>query len=412
MMPPIAPKGHYVLELIVKLICEGDREINKVLILFLTRYYQARLQYFERRDPGHRSMDELLDVAGEASSLHKVLMDFAEEGYTDTVDQIVSQTDALERLQRILTTALQRLGPPSEAERFYLCPEPVRMDTICGEPFEGGQTFELLAYLDRIDHQSNAVIKIEHCFTSRDRRQRWQDKTLVVMTEMVEFLNWVLRRLRQQPQAVPVPLLRDTLLVQLGLQLVRRHGIPVREPKPLLLSRKFLDTFQDGAAIYDALSSDVFYGILHEQNACDLTTLRHRFAAKARAHPGIPASFTQASRDYLAALALDGPPLMIESGMHGTFPLWLLTLMGNVGEMVLYTTVPWMYAIYQDIVFRKNYNYLRDIETIVAHDHLFRFSTISDGKVLVEETPHPITRDLALYELHLFKMLLKRKIHD
>jgi len=384
--------------------------MDRILILFLTRYYQARLQDFEQLDPEHCTTDELLKMAEEASSLHKFLIDSYEEGYTQSTNQIVSQTDALNRLQWVLTMVLQRLGPPFELERFYLCSELVHIDSIDIEQFEGGQTFELLAYLDHIDHQSDYAIEIEHCFESADLQQRWQNKTQVVMTEMVKFLIWVLRRLKQQPQAVPVPLLRDTLVIQLGLKLLQRHGIQVREPKPILLSRKLLATFQGGDKIYDALNSDIFYGILYEQETYDLTMLRHQFVAKARVHSAIPMSFIQASRDYLATLALEGPPLVIESGMHGTFPLWLLTLTDNTGDMVLYSTVPWLYSIYQDIAFRKNYNYLRDIETIVAHDHLFQFNTMSDGKVFVQETCNASTRSLALYELYLFKKLLKREI--
>ncbi|MCW5212200.1 hypothetical protein VU04_04730 [Desulfobulbus sp. TB] len=386
--------------------------MDRILNLFLTQYYQVRLQNFEQLDPEHCTTDELLKVAAEASSLHKFLIDSYEEGYTESTNRLVSQTDALKRLQRVLTMVLQRLGPPSEQERFYLCPELVHIDTINMEQFEGGQTFELLAYLDHIDRQSDSAIEIGHCFESADQQQRWQNKTQVVMTEMVEFLIWVLRRLKQQPQAVPVPLLRDTLVVQLGLKLLLRHGIQVREPKPMLLSRKFLATFQGGDKIYDALNSDIFYGILYEKKAYNLTTLRHQFVTRAQGHSVIPTSFIQASRDYLTTFALDGPPLVIESGMHGTFPLWLLTLTDNIGDMVLYSTVPWLYSIYQDVVFRKNYNYLREIETIVAHEYLFQFSTMSDGKVFVKETRHAIMRNFALYELYLFKKLLKRKIPE
>lgn len=386
--------------------------MDRILILFLTQHYQLRLQNFEQLDPERCTTDELIKVAAEASSLRKFIIDAYEEGYTQSTNQIVSQTDALERLQRILSMVSQRLGPPSEQERFYLCPEPVLIDTVEKKSFEGGKTFELLAYLDRIDNQSESVMEIGYCFENANRKERWQNKTQIVMAEMVEFLIWIVQRLKQQPEVVPIPLLRDTLVVQLGLKLLRCYGIPVREPKPILLSRKFLATFQGGEKIYDALNSDIFYGALYEQKACDLMALRHQFIVRARSHPEIPSSFIQANRDYLATLALDGFPFVIETGMHGTFPLWLLTLTDNIGDMVLYTTVPWMYSIYRDVVFRKNYNYLRDIETIVAHDHLFQFDTMSNGKVFVKETPQMNIRSLALYELYVFKELLKQKIYE
>jgi hypothetical protein len=108
---------------------------------------------------------------------------------------------------------------------------------------------------------------------------------------------------------------------------------------------------------------------------------------------------------------IDGTPLFIESGVQGTFPLFLLSLIDNTGDMVFYTTTPWLYPIYEQIVFRKNYNYLREMETIVCHDHLFQLKTVQDGKVLVEETTNATARCLALYEIQTFKAMLKCCMH-
>jgi hypothetical protein len=79
--------------------------------------------------------------------------------------------------------------------------------------------------------------------------------------------------------------------------------------------------------------------------------------------------------------------------------------------MVFYTTTPWLYPTYEQIVFRKNYNYLREMETIVAHDYLFQFKSVQDGKVLVEETTNTRARCLALYEIHTFKAMLTSCMH-
>nr|VFJ66576.1 MAG: hypothetical protein BECKFW1821C_GA0114237_101019 [Candidatus Kentron sp. FW] len=384
--------------------------MDRVLTLFLTRYYHARLRKFEEFDLECCTTDEILSMAAEASSLRKFIIDSYEEGYVESTDRIVSGTNALKRLERILTLYFKKLGGPSEQEHFYLCRKPVYLDATDKESFKNGEPFELAEYIDHIDNKSDFVTEIEFCFESAAQRESWKNKTRIVMTEMVEFLIWILKKLRQQPKAMPVPLLRDTFVILLGLKLLQQHGISVREPRPLLISRKFLNNFPNGEKIYDALNSDIFYGILYDGKARDVTELRHEFIQRARSHPGISAPFIQASRDYLAKLSLDGPPFIIESGMHGTFPLWLLTLTDNVGDMVLYSTVPWMYSTYRDIVFRNNYNYLRDTETIVAHEYLFQFHAISDGKVLVKETSDESIRILALYELHIFKKLLRRKL--
>ena len=153
---------------------------------------------------------------------------------------------------------------------------------------------------------------------------------------------------------------------------------------------------------------DVLYRVLQVTLPCDLVTLRHHFATAVHADPALPTSFMQACRDSLATLTMDGTPLFIESGVQGTFPLLLLSLTDKKGDMVFYTTTPWLYPTYAPIVFQKNYHYLREMETIVAHDHLFQLKTIQDGKVMVEETTNEQARRLALYEIQTFKAMVTR----
>ena len=376
-------------------------------VAFIAPYYEERLHFYERLDLTRCPEAELLDVAGEASALHKFLTDILEEGYTNTVDRLVGQTDALNRLQRFLSTVLRHLGGPSERERFYLFPDLIPLPQLTTETFAGGVTWELQAYLDRLDHLSDGPVDIAPCFERADQQQRWQAKTQVLMTEMAAFLHWICARLAQPAPMIPVPLLRDTLLIHLGLTWLRRYDVPMPAPQPAIIGRKFADLCGDGRDIHGALGNAI-YRVLQATRPCDLATLRHHFATAVHADPAIPTSFTQACRDYLATLAMDGTPLFIESGVQGTFPLFLLSLTGNIGEMVFYTTTPWLYPTYEQIVFRKNYNYLREMETIVAHDHLFQFKTMQDGKVLVEETTNETARCLALYEIQTFKAMLKR----
>jgi hypothetical protein len=372
---------------------------------FIAQYYEERLHFYKRLDLTRCAEAELCDAAGEASALYKFLTDILEEGYTATVNRLVGQTDALNRLQRFLSTVLPQLGGSSERERFYLFSELIPLPQITAETFAGGTTFELQAYLNHLDHLSDSPVDIAPCFECADQRQRWQAKTQILMTEMVAFLHWICKRLAQPVPLIPVPLLRDTLLIHLGLTGLRHHGMTIPEPKPLIIGRKFADLCGDGRDIHGALGN-VIYRVLQAARPCNLATLRRHFATAVHADPAIPTSFTQACRDYLATLALDGTPLFIESGVQGTFPLFLLSLTGNTGEMVFYTTTPWLYPTYAPIVFRKNYNYLREMETIVAHDHLFQFKTVQNGKILVEETTNETARCLALYEIRTFKEIM------
>ena len=150
------------------------------------------------------------------------------------------------------------------------------------------------------------------------------------------------------------------------------------------------------------------YCVLLEQGACSLATMRHCFAEHLCKEPdAVPAPFMRACREQLASLGTDGPPVFIESGVQGTFILPLLTISGPPAEMLLYTTVPWLYDTYPPAVYQKNYNYLRDMETVVAHDHLFRFRAWRGGSVHVVESNDARVRRLAMHEIRVFRKLVK-----
>src|SRR5215813_9608002 len=163
---------------------------------------------------------------------------------------------------------LPQLGGPSERERFYLFPDLLPLPQLTAETFAGGATFELQAYLTHLDHQSDQEVDITPYFESAHQRQRWQAKTQVLMTEMVAFLHWICARLTQPVPVVPVPLLRDTLLIHLGLTWLRHHGMPIPAPQPLLIGRKFTDLYGYGDDTYGALSNGI-YRVLMEEHPRD-----------------------------------------------------------------------------------------------------------------------------------------------
>ena len=110
---------------------------------FIAQYYEERLHSYEHLDLTRCAEAELLDIAEEASALRKFLTDILAEGYTATVNRLVGQTDACNRLQRFLSTVLPYLGGPSERERFYLFPNLLPLLQITTETFAGGVTFGL-----------------------------------------------------------------------------------------------------------------------------------------------------------------------------------------------------------------------------------------------------------------------------
>ena len=67
---------------------------------FIAQYYGEHLHSYERLDLARCPEAALLDVAGEASALHKFLTDILEEGYSATVNRLVGQTDAMQHIER------------------------------------------------------------------------------------------------------------------------------------------------------------------------------------------------------------------------------------------------------------------------------------------------------------------------
>jgi hypothetical protein len=107
---------------------------------FIAQYYEERLHAYERLDLARCAEAELLEIAGEASALHKFLTDILEEDYTATVNRLTGQTDAMHRLQRFLSTVLLHLGGPSERERFYLFPDLIPLPQITPNFRQGMQS--------------------------------------------------------------------------------------------------------------------------------------------------------------------------------------------------------------------------------------------------------------------------------
>ena len=141
-----------------------------------------------------------------------------EDGYTDEVALLGDRTGAADGLQRFLGAVLEALGPPSERERFFLIGEPVEIQfPHADKAFDGAPEISLQDYLDQLNARSDDPVDISDCLGNPCQMQRWQRKTARVMTEMVGFLRRIDNRPRVRPGRVPVPLLRDTLPICLGL---------------------------------------------------------------------------------------------------------------------------------------------------------------------------------------------------
>ncbi|MFZ4438909.1 MAG: hypothetical protein ACOYOS_10815 [Syntrophales bacterium] len=375
-------------------------------VRFLAGYYQQRLAVYEHIAFSGYTRKQLLDIGLEASSLKKFLLDCYEEGYQCFVDLIALPLNTLERLEKFLQRLLQFLGETSEQELFHLFPEVIEHSLLQSTHFEG-ETFELSALLESLEPQTLRPVDISDCFSDPQHLQQWQAKTALLMDEMLAFMGWTLKHFRHKPSGwVPVFLLRDTLILYFGYVWLFRNGLLPESPQPLLLNRKFLMVTEGTEDTYETVLLESLYEALseHPQDVADFCKL----AGQHLHDKALPLSFQRETRAYVQRLVGSRPIFMVESGLHGSVPMWVLNQCENQGTFLMYTTAPWLREVYRENTFHQNYNYLRDMETSAAQNYLFQFRSIENQRILVNKTSKPHIEKLALYELHHFRMLLEK----
>ena len=387
---------------------QKEYNANNPEVRFMRAYYKERLTFYEQIAFSEYTHNQLLEFGQEASSLHKYILDCYEEEYQDFIDKVAEPVNARERLQRFLQELITFLGEKSERDLFHLYPQVTDLPLLKGSHYSG-EILALNEQLEILANQAQNPIDIKECFTDAEAMRQWKMKTTLILKEMSAFMTWTLEQWRRgHSDSVPVFLLRDTLFPYFGYSLLWRKGLLPRAPKPMLLNRKFLLYNGGNEETYETLLLHTIYqGLtLHPQDAAQLSKIFREIIHTKE----IPPRSQQETRAYINRLAGSNPLFIIESGLHGSMPLWVLSQCDNHGSFVLYTSGPWLKKVYQANIFRHNYNYLRDIETSVLQNSLFQFHAIEDQNIFIVKTREPMIERLALYELHEFMQLLENDI--
>lgn len=355
--------------------------------LYISRFLNQRLSVWEKAN--ETSSQSVVD---EALTIRKVLDDYISEGYAEYVKAALEPGDAGLRLDALLRNA------SLPKDNVQLAMDGGQLGLL----FMAGASWELPDYLEKLS-QLDVLPEISKHFPDEDSAMRWKEQTERVLKEMAAYLDWVMRAL-DNADAQPVMLLRDALLIHLGLQWKGGYS-----PKALIFNRAFTNAYGEFEEIYEILIYEALYKSLAESDApLSLGELRHHYREEALANGLLPEDFVGDTKRQLQMLGLEKPPMFVESGVNGTFPLWLLSHFGDEGGMVLYNTVPWLYEIYDRVAFR-GYEFLRDVETIVSHNWLFQLD-LDSPKVIpskIRETTDSRTLDLAHYEIVTFRRMVE-----
>lgn len=363
---------------------------------YIFPYYQERLAVLEGLSLDKLSRPQLLSYLNEASFLKKFIFDNLEEGYKDTYTQFIAQLNAVARLDTVLTRGL-KLSGGQEEELFYLCQERI------GNPqFQEAPSYQVYLLEDYSAKLADLSLNQIDQAQLAKAGEKWQKKTEAVLREMVSFTRWVLAK---TPQGSFICLLRDALIPYLGLKALA----PEREVVPMLVSRKFLAKHQ---GVFYASITPPIYSVLSANPEGGYPDFCLGYAQEiAKDTNPVLAGARANVLAYLNAMTrADGAYTVIESGVQGSMPLFLQSLTPRVKNFWMYTTAPWLFTQYRDIIFRQNYNYLREMETLVCQNNLFDFHAWEGGKLYIKENQDELVRTLAFYELVRFKELLKELV--
>lgn len=356
---------------------------------FILAYYTDKLKSYEALNLEGLSQKELLAVLAEASALKKFMYDNKEEGYEDTYNEFCQRLDAVGRLEDFLARGLALTGGREE-ELFYLYPHRLR-DTLStqGSPT---RILELNSFLTQLEALTWA--DLDQDLLRKYASPQWLEKTQAVIREMAAYTRWITQQ--AGPRSSYLCLLRDALIPYMGL---RQGGF---DAVPLLLSRKFLAPW--GNVFYKYITPPI-YDIIARAPGTSYSELRSQYRDLLLGETQKPIQDAiAAAREYLGVVTQqDKEYLAIESGVQGSMPLFAGAIAENIQGFLMYTTAPWLLSQYKGIIFRSNYNYLREMETLVCQNHLFDFHSYALGQVQVKEFLDPQIQTLAQYELLLFR---------
>lgn len=215
-----------------------------------------------------------------------------------------------------------------------------------------------------------------------------------MLEQLVLYRKWLCSRSGQHR----IFLLRDTLLLYLA---DRAEGNTAAVP--LLIGRKFLDRIDP--SFYNDVVLESFYDLVSVPGLGSGDLLRgFRDLIRARTDAGTHPVMDQIRRLLDGALAQE-QYAVVESGFQGTIPLLLRAADLRASDFAMYTTLPWLGEIYKETVFRQNYHYLREMETLAAHDSLFEFDSVKDGRIFIREYRNETVRAMAFHEIVSFRRL-------
>ena len=322
-------------------------------ISFNENYYRRKLEDYENRSLTNADIYEV-------KQLLKVLDDLTDEGYTDLNDQMETHFSCLTRLRSVL----QRSGES---------PFPIDHEKLSGTTYSKSE-YELEELLGKL-------------MAEADKQEGISGNPF--LAEVYRYSKWI----GYEEDTAYVFLLRDALLPYVYYRSKGRNNI-----YPWLISRKFMEDITNiedvdddiRLPLYEALESGIA-GFDDYSAYC-----KEKIILVLDEHPKLKAILLELLGSFKHRRII-----VVESGYMGTIPMMLKTLDDRV-DFRLFTTAPFLYETYQDKIFCRKYEEIRDFETVYSQDILLRYSSYHDGKFYVNLSSDESVKEKSFAEIKEF----------
>lgn len=361
-------------------------------------FVEDRLNAFEGLDAGGLPVAAVRSYCDEALAIQQALSDLSTEdgGHYRLPARIDSTLDANARINRFLRQMLSASEPQNRrVEERMILPMP-----RWREPSRHAITYTVEEYLSYLEATvSTMPSSVVPCDGQPTRL------TESLSRRLIGFLSTLAGQPRRASPSVVLFLLRDTLLLCLGMRLLGRSGWPI-DARGLLINRKFLDHVGERIG-RGRLYVDCYNAI---------------FVALEQTGTGFGAGYVAAYRrvlartfgdhftgfeDVLARLVSQsvvpvGHCIVVDNGVHGTMPLLCMATMPTITDLRMYTAVPWLQAFYGHRIHSSRSTHMREHESLLCQERLFQCQAITGDGVLVAETSDENVRREGYREIRAF----------
>jgi hypothetical protein len=374
-------------------------------VAFVQAFFRERLAVFETECVADTPRETLMQHVEQAGCMLQSLRDLAspDGGNYVALPRTLNETlDVNARLLRFVASASQRLGLSVADEGVVAHPTLALQKPRASVREYPLDTFlaDLLKRSDTVEEPDLAAAEWRHFSPMCER--------------LLNYMEFLLRSSQRDQPSRFVFLLRDTLLLYLGMCQLHDGGW-CAPPAAMLLNRDVIRSFAPSLP-RDGLYAGIF-NLLYETlrlptQSFDIPFVtRHGRILRADAPPE-RATLLAFLEAYAAELGNDAPYIIVETGVHGTMPLLLMSVTSRIIDLRMYTVVPWLQSFFRRVIFTTNSAHMRQVETSVCQEALFQFSRVVGSRVFINETTDETIRHVAHQEIRAFRSAVARRFRE